>query len=490
MTEVSISKKVFNGVYLPYLDDDHRFLIFYGGGGSGKSFFIAQRFVKRMLERDKCNVLVLRQVARTNRDSTFALMRSVISTWGVDGLFKVHKGELRITCVNGNEMVFAGLDDPEKLKSITFAKGELTDVWIEEASETKPEGLEQVNLRLRGGTSKKQVVISFNPIDINHWLKARFFDRKDKNVSILHTTYKDNQFIDAEYREQLEAYAVLDPYYYAVYCLGQWGVYGKTIFRAAEVQKRLDQLTAPVAVGEFTYDYDGMRIRDIRFTEREDGCVCIYKQPQKDEAYAAGGDNAGYGSDWFVGQVVDRDGVQAATLRQCFDEDEYARQMYCLGMYYNKAVLAVETNYSTHPVRELERLGYERLYVRERVDTYTHRPTESYGFVTNGKTRPIILAELVAHARDHIDCINDKTTLEEMLTFVRNEKGRPEASVGAHDDCIMALAIALHAREQMVQDVQTPEHNTDNWTADMWEDYHNADADGKAYLLAKWGKKQ
>jgi phage terminase large subunit len=160
--------------------------------------------------------------------------------------------------------------------------------------------------------------------------------------------------------------------------------------------------------------------------------------------------------------------------------------MYCLGTYYNKAILAVETNYSTHPVRELERLGYDQLYVRERVDTYTHRPTESYGFVTNGKTRPIILAELVAHARDHMDRFCDKTTLEEMLTFVRNEKGRPEASAGAHDDCIMALTIALHAREQMVDAVQEAVYNTDNWTEDMWDDYHNADEEGKAYLLSKW----
>lgn len=486
MTNVAISKKVFNGVYLPYLDDDHRFLIFYGGGGSGKSYFIAQSLIKKMMERDICNVLVCRQVARTNRDSTFALLRSVISNWGLDKLFTVHRGELRITCINGNEMVFAGLDDPEKLKSITFAKGELTTVWLEEASEMSKAGLEQVNIRLRGGKSKKQVIISFNPIDVNHWLKGRFFDKKYDNVQIVHTTYKDNQFIDDEYREQLEAYKTLDPYYYAVYCLGQWGVYGKTIFNAGKVQERLDTIPAPVAVGEFTYSYDGIRIRDIRFEEREDGCVCIYKQPKKGEAYAVGGDTAGDGSDYFVGQTVDRDGVQMATLRQSFDEDEYARQMYCLGMYYNTAVLAVETNYSTHPVRELERMGYQRLYVRERVDTYTHKPTESYGFVTNGKTRPIILAELVAHARDHMDTFYDKTTLEEMLTFVRNEKGRPEASVGAHDDCIMALAIALHAREQMVTDVQETSYNTDNWTADMWEDYHNADADGKAYLLQKW----
>ena len=489
MTDVSISKKVFNDAYLPYLYDKHRFLICYGGSGSGKSVFIAQRLIYRMLTRDKCNTLVCRQVARTNRDSTFALLRQVITKWRMDELFTIYKGELRIRCINGNEVIFAGLDDPEKLKSITFASGELTDVWIEEASETTEAGLEQINLRLRGGSSEKQVVISFNPIDANHWLKRRFFDRASEDVAILHTTYKDNKFIDEDYKRQLEAYKEIDPYYYAVYALGQWGVYGKTIFDAARVQERLSGLTAPVAVGEFTYAYDGLSITDIRFVEREDGAVRIYRQPQQYDKYAVGGDTAGEGSDWFVGQVVDREGRQCATLRHSYDEDIYARQMYCLGMYYNAAVVAVEINYSTHPVRELERLKYPRQYVRESIDQYTHRPSQQFGFRTDGTSRPVIVAELVQFARESMAHINDRATLDEMLTFVRNAKGRPEAQNGAHDDCIMALAIALHARLQMEDADMLDAVDMSRWTADMIEDYDNADDAGKAYLRKKWGKR-
>lgn len=489
MTDISISKKVFNGVYLPYLTDDHRFLIFYGGSGSGKSFFIGQRLIYRMLTKERCNVLICRQVARTNRDSTFALIRQVVHAWGLEKLFKIYAGELRIKCINGNEMIFAGLDDPEKLKSVTFANGELTDVWIEEASETSEAGLEQLNLRLRGGTSTKQIVISFNPIDVNHWLKKRFFDRESDDVAILHTTYLDNKFIDEDYKKQLESYKELDPYYYAVYCLGQWGVYGKTIFNAERVQERLSALGDPIAVGEFAYDYDGITISNIRFTPTEHGCVRIYRQPERMCRYAVGGDTAGEGSDYFVGQVVDSEGTQCATLRHSFDEDEYARQMYCLGMYYNTAVIAVEINYSTHPVRELERLRYERQYVRESIDTYTHKPSQQFGFRTDGTSRPVIIAELVQFARDNMGRINDRATLDEMQTFVRNQKGRPEASLGAHDDCIMSLAIALHARGQMEDATVLDAVDMSRWTADMIEDYDNADDAGKAYLRKKWGKR-
>ena len=87
-----------------------------------------------------------------------------------------------------------------------------------------------------------------------------------------------------------------------------------------------------------------------------------------------------------------------------------------------------------------------------------------------------------------MDRLMDRATLNEMLTFVRNEKGRPEASAGAHDDCIMALGIALHAREQIQVDAVEAVVSTAHWTEDMWEDYENANAEGKRYLMERWAK--
>jgi phage terminase large subunit len=122
--------------------------------------------------------------------------------------------------------------------------------------------------------------------------------------------------------------------------------------------------------------------------------------------------------------------------------------MYCLGKYYNNALIAVESNYSTHPIKELERLGYTRQYIREVEDSFTHSIKKAYGFQTTKLTRPLIIAELVGLVREHTELFFDNDTLEEMLTFVRNEKGKPEAQDGKHDDCIMATAIAYHARSQ------------------------------------------
>ena len=217
MINVSISKKVFNNKYLPYLDNEDRYLVFYGGGSSGKSYFIVQRYIKKLISK-KMNLLVVRQTGNTNRDSTFALFKQVIADWKLGSLFDIT--DLRIKCKNGNEVIFRGLDDVEKIKSTTFESGELTDIWVEEATETLEEDINQLKVRLRGGTSKKQMILSFNPVNINHWIKKHFID--SGLATVCHSTYKDNKFLTEEDKETLESFKDIDVYYYNVYCLGQW----------------------------------------------------------------------------------------------------------------------------------------------------------------------------------------------------------------------------------------------------------------------------
>jgi len=456
MINVSISKKVFNDKYIPYLDNEDRYLLFYGGGSSGKSYFIVQRYIYKLLKQ-KMNLLVVRQTGNTNRNSTFALFKQVISGWNLSQQFKINESDLRIKCVNGNEIIFSGLDDTEKLKSVTFESGELTDIWVEEATETLEEDINQLKVRLRGGKSKKQIVLSFNPVNINHWIKKHFID--SGLATVCHSTYKDNKFLTEDDKKTLESFKDTDIYYYNVYCLGQWGVLGKTYFNAEKVNNRIQQLKEPVKVGSFIYDYDGVKIINIKWQNDVNGFIKLYELPKKDYPYVIGGDTAGDGSDYFIGQVLDNTtGNQVAVLRKQFDEDEYSRQMICLGRYYNNALEGIETNFSTFPIKEAERLGYKNQFVREREDTYTGKTAKAYGFKTTSLTRPLILAQLQAIVNDHIEKINDKDTLEEMLTFVRNEKGRPEAQLGAHDDLVMALAIAHYIRPQQSMTVKADIH--------------------------------
>lgn len=488
-----------NSTYIPLFFDKHRYLVLMGGGGSGKSIFAGYKIIERCSTEAGHRWLVCRKVANTIRKSCFDQLVGQIYAEGnedyAERVDRIYKGDMRIVFKNGSEIMFAGLDDVEKLKSIY----NITGVWIEEASEITEADFNQLDIRLRGKSiNYQQIIITFNPISILHWLKRRFFDAEHlpqeerEKIRTHRSTYKDNRFLPTENIAVLEAFKFTDPYYYAVYCLGEWGVLGKSVFDKEKVSARLAWLhNAPSEKdkGYFTYIDYGTGIKAITWQSDEiDGYITIYAPVIERRHYVIGGDTAGDGSDYFIAQVLDnKTGEQVCTLRKQYDEDLYAKQMYCLGMYYNEALIGIETNYSTFPVRELERLRYPRQYVRESFDSFTHKVKQSFGFATTEKTRPVILAKLIAWVREETDTLNDIKTLEEMLTFVRNENFRAEAENGAHDDCVMALAIAHFIRDQQeYEDTPAPESLV-SWTKDMWEDYERAPEELQQRLLKKWG---
>lgn len=478
-----------NETFMPLYAAKHRYLVLKGGGGSGKSIFAGRKILERAVTEPGHRFLVCRKVARTLRESCFKQLLGQLSEHYPDSGYKANKTDMGITFPNGSEIIFAGLDDVEKLKSIY----NITGVWIEEASELLESDFNQLDIRLRGKTREyQQIILSFNPISINHWLKKRFFDRTDKRALVHESTYKDNRFLNDSAKRTLESFSETDEYYYQVYCLGMWGVTGKTVFDAKAITRRLQENIRPVKTGLFTYADDGLKLSSIAWTDDTAGCIRIYAEPEQGVPYVIGGDTAGEGSDSFVAQVLDnRTGAQVAVLRGKFDEDVFARQVYCLGMHYNTALIGVETNFSTYPVMELERLRYPKQYVRESIDDYTHNIKHSFGFLTNTKTRPVIIAELIKAVRDDTSIVSDETTMQEMLTFVRNEETlKPEAESGAHDDCVMSLAIAHYIRPQQSYTTQLTGGAVRKWTKSQWEDYENAAPAEREMLIKRWGQPQ
>lgn len=228
---------IINHVYIPSLEAEDRIQIYFGGSSSGKSNFIASRLVLDLI--DGRNYLVCRNVGRTLRNSAFQEVVKAISKYNLSGLFSINKTDLTITCTNGYQAIFRGLDDVEKIKSTTPAKGVLTDVWIEEATECKREDVKQLFKRLRGQTDKqKRVTFSFNPVLKTSWIYEDYFsgrfgdsDREfiGDGLRILKTTYKDNEFLATDDIRELEDET--DPYFHNVYTLGNWGVLGDLVFR-------------------------------------------------------------------------------------------------------------------------------------------------------------------------------------------------------------------------------------------------------------------
>ncbi|MBA7565030.1 PBSX family phage terminase large subunit [Candidatus Atribacteria bacterium 1244-E10-H5-B2] len=237
---IQISKKVFNKIYIPYLENVIRTQIFFGGSSAGKSVFIAQRCVIDVLENER-NYLIIRNTANTLRTSVFNEIRRIILSFGLVKLFKINKTEMTITCITGYQILFRGLDDAEKLKSIIPEKGVITDILIEEATETKRDDIKQLYKRLRGLTGgkhkiAKRLTMAFNPIIRTHWIFKEYFknwvegetEYHDGRLSILKTTYKDNRFLEQDDIDELENEQ--DPYYRDVYTLGNWGILGDLIF--------------------------------------------------------------------------------------------------------------------------------------------------------------------------------------------------------------------------------------------------------------------
>ena len=215
---------------------------------------------------------------------------------------------------------------------------------------------------------------------------------------------------------------------------------GTGVFDNEQIVLRLERLPSPAGRGEFT---------DGEWTESETGAITLYELPEEGVPYVLGGDTAGEGSDYFTAIVIDNvSGRIVAKLRQKYSEPEYVRQIYELGRFYNDALVAIETNFSTYPVMKLQEMEYPNQYSREREDTYTRQMKKSYGFRTDRQSRPRAIANLVEVFSSHPEWFTDRELLEEMLTFCYNEDHRPEALAGKHDDLVMGAAITYAVRHQ------------------------------------------
>ena len=222
---------------------------------------------------------------------------------------------------------------------------------------------------------------------------------------------------------------------------------GTGVFDNEQIVLRLERLPSPAGRGEFT---------DGEWTESETGAITLNELPEEGVPYVLGGDTAGEGSDYFTAIVIDNvTGRIAAKLRQKYSEPEYVRQIYALGRFYNDALVAIETNFSTYPVMKLQEMEYPNQYSRAREAPNTRQLRNRNGYHTARQSRPRASANLVEVFSSHPEWFTDRELLEEMLTFCYNEDHRPEALAGKHDDIEMGAAITYAVRHQQRMTVRT-----------------------------------
>lgn len=228
----NVKKNFFNEVYLPYIETDTRFNVFYGGAGSGKSVFVIQKLILKMLKYSDRTLLVIRKVTNSIRDSVFQEFISQMTRMKVYKLCKVVWSNFSIILPNGSKILFKGIDDPEKLKSISG----IDDIFIEEATEVTLDDFSQLNLRLRSDAPNQQIHLCFNPVSKANWCYIYWFkDGTPDNTTVVHTTWKDNRFLPKSYIDALEDLKTKNPVYYKIYAEGYFATLDKLVYPNTEV---------------------------------------------------------------------------------------------------------------------------------------------------------------------------------------------------------------------------------------------------------------
>lgn len=218
--QLNLKKSQFIPKFYPMLlDYSHRWEFWCGSAGSGKSYTIAQRIVIRCCN-EPIRVLVCRRYGTTLRNSCFALFKEILAKWRLTKYVSIRETDMSIIFPNGSQIIMCGLDSEEKLLSIN----DISTIWIEEAYEVEKNKVEQLNLRMRGQAANQQLFLSWNPISKQSWLYEFTVENPPENSIFLHSTYRDNPFLNAEYIAALDEMEVRNPAKYRVYGLGEWGV--------------------------------------------------------------------------------------------------------------------------------------------------------------------------------------------------------------------------------------------------------------------------
>ena len=227
-SQIQVNEVRINKAFEPIFKTGAKYIVLRGGSGSGKSYAVAEYIILSMLNGQH-RWIVARKYATTIRQSIFMLISRRIADMGMSALFSINKSEMYISGPNDSSIVFVGLDDVNKLKSIY----DPTDAFIEEADQTTQDDFEEIDRRIRTIGIKPKIILAFNPTSIFSWLKKYFYDDckiASDNVLILNTTYKNNKYIDPDYSVTLDRLQDTNPSAYRVYALGEWGIIAGVVF--------------------------------------------------------------------------------------------------------------------------------------------------------------------------------------------------------------------------------------------------------------------
>jgi len=258
---------MFTDVFYKIQKCKKRYLVSLGGAGSSKSYSHHQHELMNLLDADY-DILVLRKHASDIYDSCYRLFINIANEWGVKDLFKWTfsnaKREIQNT-ITGHRIIFRGIDDPEKVKSIVGIKR----ILFEEASQGEYADFLELNRRARG-VEDIQFTFVLNPISDKHWIKRKLIDRSEyqDDLDVIVSTYHDNPFMTEADIKALEQLKTINENQYRIYVLAEWGI-DDTTNKFAWSFERLKH------VGDCKYNSEEMLYLSFDFNVNPITCLAI-----------------------------------------------------------------------------------------------------------------------------------------------------------------------------------------------------------------------
>lgn len=286
MKKVSLQKIVGRG-YVDYWKFKGRYRVCKGSRASKKSKTTALWYIVNMMKYPGANLLVIRKVYRTLKDSCFTELKWAIHRLGVDDFWEMKESPLELTYTpTGQKIYFRGLDDPLKVTSITVSVGSLCWMWIEEAYEVTSESdFDMLDESIRGEVAPglfKQVTLTFNPWNERHWIKGRFFDVSNDDILAITTNYQCNEWLDVADLRVFENMKKNNPRRYKVAGLGEWGIVDGLIF------ENWEEKTFNIHSDEFKAEHKNTKSAfglDFGYTNDPTALFCGLVDEEKREIY-------------------------------------------------------------------------------------------------------------------------------------------------------------------------------------------------------------
>lgn len=273
------------------------------------------------------------------------------------------------------------------------------------------------------------------------WAYSELYRKRDgSRIFTVGVGIEDNPYLSKEQvEEQKRKYTGAE---YDIRIKGEFKLLaGTLVFDTNTVEELSTGLPSP----RRGYLSEATATEKLSFQEMPTGALRLWKDPVPGRQYAVGADvGLGTGGDPSAACVLDMQTCeQVAELHCNVPPDQWGAELLKLATHYNKAWLGIEANsFGIAAIDSVKKI-YSKLYYRYKVDRRSDEKTKQLGWWTDTKTKPLMISDFGAALREGAVIINSAELVDELSTYIIDDNGSANATIGSHDDRVMASMIAF-----------------------------------------------